>query len=70
MNEHVLGDFVHTERQRLGLNQRELARRSSVAQSALSRIENGKQDISVNQVRSIATVLGMKASEMLARIGE
>jgi transcriptional regulator with XRE-family HTH domain len=51
-------------RTRAGVGQRELARRTGIAQTILSRIEAGERSVKANELASIAWALGCTVSEL------
>ncbi len=52
---------IANEREKAGLSQKELAEKLKTTQSVISRIENGKQNISLDMLQKIATALGKKS---------
>lgn len=61
----TVGQRLYLERIRRGVSQRELSRRTGIAQPNLSNIENGKQDITVSTLLQICLALGVKPSSVL-----
>jgi len=53
-----------------GMSQTELARRTNMAASTLSRLESGDRQLSVDQVVPLAAALGVSVSELIASSGE
>ena len=49
------------EREKAGLSQKDLALKLKTTQSVISRIENGKQNISLDMLQKIANALGKKS---------
>ncbi len=60
-----LGSNLRDARERLGLTQEEVADRSGVHPTEVSRIEAGKRDPRVSTVERLAQALGVKAGELL-----
>lgn len=60
-----VGSRMRTERKRLGLSVRELARRVGVSASLVSQVENGKARPSVATLYAIANQLGTSIDELL-----
>ncbi len=52
---------IANEREKAGLSQKELAKKLNTTQSVISRIENGKQNISLDMLQKIANALGKKS---------
>ncbi len=52
---------IANEREKAGLSQKELAKKLKTTQSVISRIENGKQNISLDMLQKIANALGKKS---------
>ena len=48
-----------------GLDQRDLAAKAGVAQSTISKIENGHVTGTVSQLKAIATVLGIRVDDIV-----
>jgi len=61
-----LGERLRTERDRLGLSLRELARRLEVSPSLVSQIETGKIQPSVRTLYAIVSELGVSLDELFA----
>ena len=51
---------IAEEREKAGISQKELANKLNTTQSVISRIENGKQNISLDMLQRIAEALGKK----------
>jgi ribosome-binding protein aMBF1 (putative translation factor) len=51
---------IAEEREKAGISQKELANKLNTSQSVISRIENGKQNISLDMLQKIAGALGKK----------
>src|SRR5262245_7868778 len=60
-----LGDILREARQRQGASQRALARRSGIAQPAISRIERGAESPSFERFSYLLSCLGLKPSVKL-----
>ena len=67
-----VGSRLRTERERLGISLRELARRVGVSPSLVSQIELDRVNPSVSTLYALVTELGMTMSEVFgdARLGE
>lgn len=63
--EDVVAERIRVERERQGLSQAELARRSGVSQSNLTRLENGGRACTISTLTKLAHGLGMKPAELL-----
>jgi transcriptional regulator with XRE-family HTH domain len=62
----VDSDGIRTRREKAGLSQRELARRASIYQPTLSRIESGKATrITVDMIEAIANALDCEPGDLL-----
>ncbi len=55
--EESIGLQIRRRRRRLGLNQCELARKSSISTSAMSKIENGRMSATIGSLKSVAEAL-------------
>jgi transcriptional regulator with XRE-family HTH domain len=62
----IIGSLITQARTEAGLRQEELAERSQVPQSTLSRIERGSTHLTLNQLRKIAPALGRQPSQIVA----
>jgi transcriptional regulator with XRE-family HTH domain len=51
------------------IRQEDLAKRAKISRSYLSNIENGKVDVTVKALHSIATELGRTLAELLEDVG-
>lgn len=60
-----LGRNLRRARERLNLTQEEVAERSGVHATEVSRIEGGKRDPQVSTVQRLAEAVGLSASELL-----
>lgn len=58
-------ECIKQSRQEAGLTQAELAKRVGLQQSSISRIENGKRPLTVDQLWRMAQVLGVKPLHLL-----
>ncbi|MEA2156490.1 MAG: Helix-turn-helix domain, partial [Solirubrobacteraceae bacterium] len=54
----ILGDHLRAARLRHGVSQRSLARRAGTTQTAVSRIESGRESPSYERFESLLLVLG------------
>lgn len=64
----VLGALIAQRRRARGWSQDELERRSSVDQTNISRIEQGRRVPDGETARKVAAALGISISEMIAAI--
>jgi transcriptional regulator with XRE-family HTH domain len=55
----AIGQCLRRLRERKGITQLEMARACGVSQSAWSRVENGRNDLSMGHLRRAAALLGM-----------
>ncbi len=62
----IVGSLITQARTEAGLRQEELAERTGVPQSTLSRIERGSAHLTLNQLRKIAPALGRQPSQIVA----
>ena len=62
----IVGSLIAQARTEAGLRQEELAERSQVPQSTLSRIERGSAHLTLNQLRKIAPAIGRQPSQIVA----
>jgi len=60
-----LGTNLRAARERLGLTQEEVAQRSGVHATEVSRIESGKRDPQVSTLRRLAEAVEMKPGQLL-----
>ena len=60
-----LGYSVKAFRKKLGLTQKELAKRAEIDQATLSRLERNRQEITVTKLTRIAHALGVKEQTLL-----
>jgi len=56
-------------RKRVGLTQTDMADRLGISQPQFARLENGKNEITMSQLRKVASILGVKPYELFL-IGE
>jgi DNA-binding XRE family transcriptional regulator len=63
----VLGNAVKARRIELGLTQEQLANDTELHQRWISNVETGKRNPSYASLRKLASGLGIRASELLAR---
>jgi ribosome-binding protein aMBF1 (putative translation factor) len=56
---------IAEEREKAGISQKELAIKLNTSQSVISRIENGKQNISLDMLQKIAEALGKKQIQIV-----
>jgi putative transcriptional regulator len=64
-----VGTEILKLRKQLDMSQETLAKRAGITRSYLSRVENGKVDLSISVLHAIATVLGRTISELLEDMG-
>jgi transcriptional regulator with XRE-family HTH domain len=67
------GELIKELRTRHGLSQRELAYRAGTSQSAIARVEGGREDVTWGRLRSILAAMGDRpvlGSERLPSRGE
>ena len=64
------GDTIRSARTRSGISQRELARRAGTSQAAISRIERGLEEPTVERLEQILAGLGWRPVIELAPIAE
>ena len=57
-------DKIRFLRESQGISQEFLASELGISQKTLSRMENGQTEISINQLKGIAKVLGVSATEL------
>lgn len=61
----VLGGNLRAARERLGLTQEEVAHRSGVHATEVSRIESGKRDPQVSTLERLAKAVEVKPGQLL-----
>lgn len=57
--EETIGLQIRWRRRQLGLNQGQLARKSGVSTSAMSKIENGRISATISSLKNVAEALGV-----------
>jgi transcriptional regulator with XRE-family HTH domain len=62
----ALGHAARARRLELGLSQEEVSLESGVAQNSISRLENGKDNITYYNLKRLTDALEIPASELLA----
>jgi transcriptional regulator with XRE-family HTH domain len=60
----TLGDTIRTLRKRAGLSQERLAEKADLSPVYISRVECGKENISVDAAMRIAKAVGVKLQEL------
>ena len=60
-----LGDKIHTVRKNRNLSQSELSKKSGLARTFISAVEQGKQNVSLGSLKSISDSLGVTMSTLL-----
>ena len=63
-----LGTIIAELRKTDGLNQPEFAQKCGTTQSMISSYETGRQDMTIARLADVAAALGLKPSELLAKI--
>ncbi len=63
-----IGNFIKTIREGQGFTQEEFAKALSTSQSAVARMESGKQNFTMEQLEKISTVLGRKILSLSSSI--
>ena len=66
----LCGENIKRLRQQKGISQNKLARKSGIAQSALSAIESSVKNPSIETVQMIAGALGVTISELLGETAD
>ncbi len=61
----ALGRQIAAERTALGMSQADLAERTGISPKSIYRYEKGQRDPRVEEVRTIAAVFSMRASELM-----
>ena len=64
----MLGEELRRARQAAGLSQEQLAFRANLDRSYISQLENGHKSPTVDVLFRLCEALGVKASEILARV--
>jgi DNA-binding Xre family transcriptional regulator len=62
---HSVGERVRLLRQGRGWTQRQLEQRSGLERAFLSRLENGRTDLTLSSLEKIAGAFGLSVSELL-----
>lgn len=62
---HILGAVISSNRQRIGMSQKDFARALRLKQSSVSRLERGLPECTVMTVIKVAKVVGVPASSIL-----
>ena len=70
MEHYVVGDQIRKYREKLGLNQDELAELSSIHRVTLARYEAGRVEPGAQALARIADALGVSTDVLLGRINE
>jgi methanogenic corrinoid protein MtbC1/DNA-binding XRE family transcriptional regulator len=60
-----LGDKIHTVRKNRNLSQSELSKKSGLARTFISAVEQGKQNVSLGSLKSISDSLGVTMANLL-----
>ena len=60
-----LGDKIHTVRKNRKLSQSELSKKSGLARTFISAVEQGKQNVSLGSLKSISDSLGVSMAALL-----
>lgn len=61
-----LGERIRVARQRVGLNQRELAALTGISQPTISRVESGRSTLAVTELHRIAMATGTMVTDLTA----
>jgi len=61
----TVGERIKSKRERMDLQQKDLARLAELSASFVSDVENGKKNISLPSLEKIAKVLGCTSAELL-----
>lgn len=59
---HSIGALIRAQRRAIDLTQKELGQRTVIQQSVISRIESGRREPTLSQLRAIASALGVPAA--------
>ena len=65
LSKRLLADAVRSGRNRLGLSQAELSRKTGINRSILSNLENGQYMPSIEQLEELSSVLGFQIPDLL-----
>ena len=60
-----LGEKIHSVRKNLDLSQSELSKKSGLARTFISAVEQGKQNVSLGSLKSISDSLGVPLATLL-----
>jgi transcriptional regulator with XRE-family HTH domain len=60
-----LGDKIHSTRKNRNLSQNELSKKSGLARTFISAVEQGKQNVSLGSLKSISDSLGVPMTTLL-----
>lgn len=63
------GQNLYLKRLEKGMTQRELVQKTGIPQPNLSRIERGRQDVTVSTLLNLCSALGVRPSEILEDFG-
>lgn len=61
MNKNVIGEFVKSERKKVGLTQEEFAVRSGLGLRFVRELEQGKATVRMDKVNQALSMFGMEA---------
>lgn len=62
-----IGKVIETERTRLGLTQTQLGKKAKMTQASISEIEDGKRNVSLHNLDSIAEAMKIKLWVLVRR---
>lgn len=65
MQKRQLGEWIKHLRELLGWSQRDLAEKSGVDQSRLSRFENGVRPLNTDEMENIANAFGLTLPQLM-----
>ena len=66
ISKQLLSDAVRSGRNRLGLSQAELSKKTGINRSILSNLENGQYMPSIEQLEELSAILGFQITDLLA----
>ena len=66
ISKQLLSDAVRSGRNRLGLSQAELSKKTGINRSILSNLENGQYMPSIEQLEELSVILGFQITDLLA----
>lgn len=66
LSKQLLSDAVRSGRNRLGLSQAELSKKTGINRSILSNLENGQYMPSIEQLEELSVILGFQITDLLA----